>query len=229
MVLIVTALRRIGRGAYSKLYQGAFFTGLMLWDLSLSVVNLFTFKRKVGHVTPKGQPGEGGVWPEYIPPRDAHSRCSCPALNAMANHGSYRVSSRFISLPPLTPTLTHFAPPPFVRKPSLAGLIPRDGRDISFRELSAQIRSTYNFAPSFCLYVPRYIARILNRPYNTGRFDLADLDVHNGIEHDASLVRKYQSPHDPFFPSSRLSIHPIPAPALAARLLCPESKVEIDG
>lgn len=156
MVLIVTALRRIGRGAYSKLYQGAFFTGLMLWDFSLCVVNLFTFKRKVGHVTPKGHPGEGGVWPEYIPPREADSRCSCPALNAMANHG----------------------------------LIPRDGRNISFRELSAQIRSTYNFAPSFCLYVPRYIARILNRSYNTGRFDLADIDVHNGIEHDASLVRR---------------------------------------
>jgi hypothetical protein len=34
------------------------------------------------------------------------------------------------------------------------------------------------------------MARILNRSYNTGRFDLADIDVHNGIEHDASLVRK---------------------------------------
>ena len=52
------------------------------------------------------------------------------------------------------------------------------------------IRSTYNFAPSFCLYVPRYIATVLNRSYNTGRFDLSDIDVHNGIEHDASLVRK---------------------------------------
>lgn len=187
MVLIVTALRRIGRGAYSKLYQGAFFTGLMLWDFSLCVVNLFTFKRKVGHVTPKGHPGEGGVWPEYIPPREADSRCSCPALNAMANHGPYRVSPRLS--PPFPSTDAH-AHLPSVR--SLAGIIPRDGRNISFRELSAQIRSTYNFAPSFCLYVPRYIARVLNRSYNTGRFDLADIDVHNGIEHDASLVRKYQ-------------------------------------
>jgi Peroxidase, family 2 len=77
------------------------------------------------------------------------------------------------------------------------GLIPRDGRNITFRELSTSIRSTYNFAPSFCLYVPRYIARILNRSYNTGHFNLSDIDVHNGIEHDASLVRKYQNKNIP--------------------------------
>ena len=89
MVLLITALRRIGRGIYSKLFEGAFFVGLMLWDFSLTTINLLTFRRKIGHVTPKGTPGEGGIWPEYIPPRDGDSRCSCPALNAMANHGPY--------------------------------------------------------------------------------------------------------------------------------------------
>lgn len=74
----------------------------------------------------------------------------------------------------------------------LSGILPRDGRDISFRELSALIRTTYNFSPTFCLFVPRHIAQVLNRSYNSGRFDLSDIDVHNGIEHDASLVRKYQ-------------------------------------
>ena len=69
------------------------------------------------------------------------------------------------------------------------GIIKRDGRSISFKELSGTIRSTYNFSPSFCLFVPRRIAHILDRSYGTGRFDLADIDVHNGIEHDASLVR----------------------------------------
>ncbi|KAH9023346.1 Cloroperoxidase [Lactarius pseudohatsudake] len=143
MALILTALRRIGRGTVSTLFEALFFTGLLTWDLSLAIVNLFTFKRKIGSVTPKGHPGEGGVWPEYIPPQNGDSRCSCPALNVMANH-----------------------------------------------ELSGTIRSTYNFSPSFCLLVPRYIAHILNRSYSTGRFDLADIDVHNGIEHDASLVRR---------------------------------------
>ena len=71
----------------------------------------------------------------------------------------------------------------------LQGIIPRDGRNISFKELSGQIRSTFNFAPSFCLFVPRFIAHILHRSYSSGHFNLADIDVHNGIEHDASLVR----------------------------------------
>ncbi|KAI9438157.1 Cloroperoxidase [Lactarius indigo] len=155
-MVILTTLRRIGRGTVSILFEALFSVGLLTWDLSLAFVNLFTFKRKIGSVTPKGHPGEGGVWPEYIPPRSGDSRCSCPALNAMANHG----------------------------------IIKRDGRDISFKELSGTIRSTYNFSPSFCLFVPRYIAQVLDRPYSTGRLDLADIDVHNGIEHDASLVRR---------------------------------------
>jgi hypothetical protein len=88
--------------------------------------------------------------------------------------------SRHQSKTSLTLTAVHRPP----------GLIPRDGRNISFRELSAQIRSTYNVSPSFSVYIPRYIAKVLNRSYNTGRVDLSDIDVHNGIEHDASLVRK---------------------------------------
>jgi hypothetical protein len=197
MVLLITALRRIGRGIYSKLFEGAFFVGLMLWDLSLTTINLLTFKRKIGHVTPKGMPGEGGVWPQYIPPRDGDSRCSCPALNAMANHGPYFVIASTLCPPfclKFEGVTDGSRSPPFISETPLPfpppGLIPRDGRNITFRELSMSIRSTYNFAPSFCLYVPRYIATVLNRSYNAGRFDLSDIDVHNGIEHDASLVRK---------------------------------------
>jgi hypothetical protein len=101
MVFIFTALRRIGRGTYSRLFNGIFFLGVMSWDLSLVLVNLITFKRKVGRVTPKGQPGEGCVWPEYIPPRQGDSRCSCPGLNAMANHGP--LFFHFRHLPPFSP------------------------------------------------------------------------------------------------------------------------------
>ena len=71
----------------------------------------------------------------------------------------------------------------------LEGIVNRDGRNITFKELSGAIRSTYNFSPTFCLYVPRYIAHVLDRSYSGGHFDLADIDVHNGIEHDASLLR----------------------------------------
>ncbi|KAI0301384.1 Cloroperoxidase [Russula brevipes] len=156
MVLIVNAFRRIWRGMLTRLFKGFFVVGLTFWDFSLAFVNVITFKRRVGSVTPKGQPGEGGVWPAYVPPRNGDSRCSCPALNALANHG----------------------------------ILPRDGRNVSFREMSARVHATYNFSPSFSFYVSRYIANILNRPYMTGHFDLADIDVHNGIEHDASLVRR---------------------------------------
>jgi hypothetical protein len=102
MVFIITALRRIGRGTLSKLSDFVFFLGWSSWDLSLVLVNLITFKRKVGRVTPNGHPGEGCVWPEYIPPRQGDSRCSCPALNALANHGA---SQSFISALPPAPMI----------------------------------------------------------------------------------------------------------------------------
>jgi hypothetical protein len=87
MAFIFTALRRIGRGVFSKIVSTVILVDWMCWDLALVLVNLVTFKRKVGRVTPKGQPGEGGIWPEYIPPREGDSRSPCPGLNAMANHG----------------------------------------------------------------------------------------------------------------------------------------------
>jgi hypothetical protein len=150
------ALRRIARGTFSRLFRAVFVVGLMCWDFSLAIYNLLTFKRKFGKVTPKGYPGEGGVWPAYIPPREGDSRCSCPGLNTMANHG----------------------------------LIPRDGRNISFKEVNGQLYTVYNFAPSFSLYTTRFLAQVLGRSPSSGHFDLSDLDVHNGIEHDASLVRR---------------------------------------
>ncbi|KAF8152994.1 Chloroperoxidase [Crassisporium funariophilum] len=141
------------------------------WDFGLALTNLVAPKRKVGHVTPEGQAGAGGKWPEYVAPREGDSRCSCPALNAMANHG----------------------------------ILPRDGKNITFKEMNAKIRATYNFAPSFCFFVPNFAAKMLNKKYSTGTFDLADLDLHNGIEHDGSLTREDSAlvpdqsvPHLPF-------------------------------
>ena len=56
--------------------------------------------------------------------------------------------------------------------------------------MSTAIRNTYNFAPSFCYFVPKYMADLLTRDYNKDTIDLSDIDVHNGIEHDGSLFRK---------------------------------------
>ncbi|KAF5384451.1 hypothetical protein D9615_003404 [Tricholomella constricta] len=141
---------------------------VLVWDVSLTLLNLVTPKRKVGKVTPTGHPGADGKWPEFIPPKEGDSRCSCPALNAIANHG----------------------------------ILPRDGRNISFKELNHTIRATYNFAPTFCFFVPNFAANMLGRKYSKDRFDLADLDLHNGIEHDASLVRR-----DTHFEPNQATIH----------------------
>jgi len=117
---------------------------------------LLSPKKKIGYVVPEGHPGFGGIWPEFIPPKDGDSRSACPALNAMANHG----------------------------------ILPRDGKNITFPELNRTIRATYNFGPSFCFFVPNFAAKMLNKSYRKDSFDLADLSLHNGIEHDASLTRE---------------------------------------
>ncbi|EIM87381.1 Cloroperoxidase [Stereum hirsutum FP-91666 SS1] len=147
---------RLALGLLSTLFNTLIIAGITLWDLSLILYNLVAPARAVGKVTPVGYAGEGGKWPEWREPGEGDSRCSCPALNAMANHG----------------------------------ILPRNGRNIPFRTLSATIRPTFNFAPTFCVFVPRYMAGILGRNYWTDSLDLADIDVHNGIEHDASLLRE---------------------------------------
>lgn len=69
------------------------------------------------------------------------------------------------------------------------GILPHDGKNISFSELNHKVRQTFNFAPSFCFFVPKFSADFLNRSYWSGRFDLEELSLHNAIEHDASLTR----------------------------------------
>jgi hypothetical protein len=72
------------------------------------------------------------------------------------------------------------------------GILPHDGKNISFKELNTKVRQTFNFAASFCFFVPNFSARFLNKSYSTDQFDLADLNLHadNAIEHDASLTRQ---------------------------------------
>lgn len=71
-------------GAIEKVFTTGF---VLSWDVVLTLLNAILPKRKIGHVTPAGEAGAGGKWPEYIAPKDTDSRCACPALNAMANHG----------------------------------------------------------------------------------------------------------------------------------------------
>ncbi|KAH8669014.1 Chloroperoxidase [Xylariales sp. PMI_506] len=72
------------------------------------------------------------------------------------------------------------------------GILPHDGKNITFRELNQKVRQTFNFAPSFCFFAPKFAADFLERSYWTGRFDLHELSLHSdaAIEHDASLTRQ---------------------------------------
>ncbi|KAJ6619233.1 Chloroperoxidase [Mycena sp. CBHHK59/15] len=124
--------------------------------LRLTLINLITPKKKVGHVVPHGKPGADGKWPEFVPPKEGDSRSCCPALNALANHG----------------------------------ILPHDGRNISFSEMTRTVRETYNFASTFSYFVPNFMAGMLHKNYKKDTCDLADISLHNGIEHDASLTRQ---------------------------------------
>lgn len=175
---VFTALSRIAGGIVSSTQSLLLTTGLILWDLILTVLNLILPSLPANRVVAQGKLGANGAWPKYIPPGNGASRCSCPALNAMANHGG--CNALFLCVVSESEVVS-----------SVPGVIPRDGRDITFRELNTALQNTYNFAPTFCFFVPHTIAGILDRSYWTGRFDLSDVDVHNGIEHDASLTREF--------------------------------------
>lgn len=202
---MASLITRLGIGLLSKVVDILIVAGITIWDLALILYNLVAPERDVGKVTPAGCPGAGGKWPEYIAPKEGDSRCSCPALNAMANHGAYAYSHTLklrrsapiyasISIPIFSLLRLLWLCHSFVQLISgvharTTGIIPRNGRNIPFRTLEATIRPTFNFAPTFCLFVPRYMAEVLGRNHWKDTLNLEDIDVHNGIEHDASLLR----------------------------------------
>jgi len=129
---------------------------IFLWDTVLVLGNLVLPKRPAGLIVPQGHPGFGGKWPEYIPAKEGDSRCSCPAINALANHG----------------------------------IITHDGQNISFVDLAHKVQASYNMAPTFCIYLSQYIANFMKKDYRKDVFDLNEIDAHNNIEHDGSLIRE---------------------------------------
>jgi len=72
------------------------------------------------------------------------------------------------------------------------GILPHDGKNISFQDLNTKVRQTFNFAPSFCFFVPKFAADYLDKSYFSDRFELEELSLHSekAIEHDGSLTRQ---------------------------------------
>ncbi|KAF7305646.1 hypothetical protein HMN09_00818200 [Mycena chlorophos] len=147
---------------------GHFFLDLriFIWDAWLTLLNV-VLPRLPSRA--RGIDSEdGSLWPEYVPPKEGDSRCSCPALNALANHG----------------------------------ILPHDGKNVKFTEITDKVHETFNFAVTFATYVSRNGADTLGKDYNKDTCNLSDLDKHNGIEHDASLLRQ-----DAYFSKSQGQPH----------------------
>ncbi|KAJ7148755.1 Chloroperoxidase [Mycena crocata] len=70
------------------------------------------------------------------------------------------------------------------------GILPHDGMNIKFSHMAQAVHETYNFAPTFSRFVPTFAANMLHRNYKTDSLNLSELNLHNGIEHDASLTRQ---------------------------------------
>ena len=158
-------------GLTQKLTKPFVDLSVMTWDFGLFLANLILPAHPPNEVVAAGVPGHQGKWPEYTPPREGDSRSACPMLNAMyflrRRVKNYTDSCR----------ANH-------------GILPHDGKNITFRDLNTAVRQTFNFAPSFCFFVPKFSADFLNRSYWTDKFDLDELSKHNAIEHDASLTRR---------------------------------------
>lgn len=83
----IVAISRVFSGIFASI-AGFFGTGsVFAWDASLTFLNLILPNYKSNAVISLSHPGAGGIWPEYVAPKEGDSRCSCPGLNALANHG----------------------------------------------------------------------------------------------------------------------------------------------
>jgi hypothetical protein len=82
------------------------------------------------------------------------------------------------------------SPCPAINALANHGILPRDGRGITWKELGEAVGGTYNLAPTLCAQVPWLTAKFLfaGRDWKE-KMTLDDLNAHGAIEHDASYTR----------------------------------------
>ncbi|KAG8694705.1 hypothetical protein FRC08_008313 [Ceratobasidium sp. 394] len=70
------------------------------------------------------------------------------------------------------------------------GILPRNGRGFTWKELGQAVQHTYNLSSTLCIQVPWSAAKFSfkGRDWNE-QMTLDDLNAHGGIEHDASYTR----------------------------------------
>jgi len=81
-------------------------------------------------------------------------------------------------------------PCPALNSLSNHGVLPRNGRDITYDQLYNSIQDVYNFSPSFTAFTLNYWAKLAGKDWSRDTVNLSDFSMHNGIEHDASLTRE---------------------------------------
>lgn len=69
------------------------------------------------------------------------------------------------------------------------GILPRNGRGFTWKELGDAVKDTYNLSPTLCIQVPWLSAKFLFGRDWSHQMTLDDLNAHGGIEHDASYTR----------------------------------------
>ncbi|GJJ12886.1 hypothetical protein Clacol_007132 [Clathrus columnatus] len=70
----------------------------------------------------------------------------------------------------------------------LAGVLPHDGKDISFKQMAEAVHTHYNISSTLSQFVAQYLANTLRKEYND-KIQLSALGTHNCAEHDGSLLR----------------------------------------
>ncbi|KAJ6603249.1 hypothetical protein DFH09DRAFT_1458575 [Mycena vulgaris] len=151
-----------------KLLQNLY---IFTWDVLLTFFNLLTPNLNVGYVVPQGIPGANGKRPKFVAPKEGDSLSACPALNALANH---RILPHGLRQPHASsgPRLIYARWPQY-----------QVYRDDANRAHIVQLRSnSFSLCP--------VTAGMLRKNYGTDACDLADISLHNRIEHDTSLIRQ---------------------------------------
>ena len=86
---VVVAITNVLVGLYGAIKQFSTSAGVFGWDFLLALFNAIAPSHSPHRVVPQGYAGASGQWPKYYPPGPDDSRCSCPALNTLANHGAF--------------------------------------------------------------------------------------------------------------------------------------------
>ncbi|KAJ7699308.1 Chloroperoxidase, partial [Mycena rosella] len=93
-------------------------------------------------------------------------------VGSVVPHGSPGSGGKWLDFVPPGPGDSR-SPCPALNALANHGVLPHDGRNIKFTELAHVARTSFNFAPTFCRFVPSLMADLLHKNYNKAWQDTA--------------------------------------------------------